>query len=56
MKLDENLIFINGINKTEEIEEISSLNKLKVDIKFYKSNKVYSYDREKITIEKNYNL
>ncbi|KAB7887143.1 AAA domain-containing protein [Poseidonibacter ostreae] len=53
MKLHGNLIFINGLNKTDEIESISSLEEEKVKIKFYKNNTVYSYTRRNVTIEKN---
>lgn len=46
------LIFINGSNKTEEIEKISYTNQSKIGIKFYSNITVYSYSKNKVCILK----
>lgn len=46
------LIFINGSNKTEEIEKITYTNQSKIGIKFYSNITVYSYSKNKVSILK----
>jgi len=47
------LIMIDGKDKTEEIEEVSSLNQPKIGIKFYNNDRVYSYGKNKVSILEN---
>lgn len=48
MNLQKHIIFINGINKTFQVESIR-LDGYKYAIKFQNTDKVYSYSKDKVT-------
>ena len=45
-----NVVFINGVNKTSEIEELSFADSGKFKIRFHKSEKEYCYSYDKVAV------